>query len=81
MLTVSSKGQITIPQTIRNHMGIHPGAKVDLVIEDGKTVLKVMRPNRRSFAEWAGAFPAFDTAEDRQAWFDDLRGGHPGRDE
>ena len=79
MKTVSSKGQVTIPQPIRNHMGIHPGDKVDFVLEDGKTVFKVIRQNRRSFAEWAGAFPAFDRPGEHDAWFEDLRGDHPGR--
>ena len=34
--TVTSKGQVTIPQQVRNDMGVTPGDRVDFVrMEDG----------------------------------------------
>lgn len=39
--TVTSKGQITIPKEIREHLQVHPGDSVDFVVlEDGRVVLK-----------------------------------------
>lgn len=34
MSKVTSKGQVTIPQAIREHANIHPGDDVDFVIDD-----------------------------------------------
>lgn len=39
--TVTSKGQITIPKEIREHLQVHPGDSVDFVVlEDGRVILK-----------------------------------------
>jgi AbrB family looped-hinge helix DNA binding protein len=36
-MRVTSKGQVTIPQPIRDRLGIHPGAEVDFEV-DGEAV-------------------------------------------
>lgn len=39
--TVTSKGQITIPKSVRERLQLHPGDKVDFVIEKkGRVVLE-----------------------------------------
>jgi AbrB family looped-hinge helix DNA binding protein len=38
-MRVTEKGQVTIPKSIRDRLGIGPGSEVDFVIRDGKTVL------------------------------------------
>jgi AbrB family looped-hinge helix DNA binding protein len=39
--TISSKGQTVIPKDIRTHLGLHPGDKVDFILEeDGHVILK-----------------------------------------
>lgn len=38
--TVTTKGQVTIPKAVRDHLGIKPGSKVDFMrIDDGRIVL------------------------------------------
>jgi AbrB family looped-hinge helix DNA binding protein len=39
--TVTSKGQITIPKSIRERLQLHPGDRVDFIVEkEGKVVLE-----------------------------------------
>lgn len=38
-MRVTSKGQVTIPQVIREKLGIFPYSEVDFVIEENKVVL------------------------------------------
>ena len=41
MVTVTSKGQVTIPKPVRDRLGIHPGSKVDFeVADDGRAFLR-----------------------------------------
>ncbi|MCV0394110.1 MAG: AbrB/MazE/SpoVT family DNA-binding domain-containing protein [Rhizobiaceae bacterium] len=35
-MRVTSKGQVTIPKEIRDHLGIEPGSEVEFVVEEGK---------------------------------------------
>jgi len=40
-VTVTSKGQVTIPKPVRERLGINPGSKVDFEIaEDGRAFLR-----------------------------------------
>ena len=40
-VTVTSKGQVTIPKAVRDRLGINPGSKVDFeVAEDGRAFLR-----------------------------------------
>lgn len=40
-VTVTRKGQVTIPKQVRDRLGIHPGSRVDFEIaEDGKAFLR-----------------------------------------
>jgi len=43
--TVTRKGQVTIPKTIRDRLGIKEGEKVFFVVRGGEVVLKVLRGN------------------------------------
>ena len=36
--TVTSKGQVTIPQRVRRHLGLEEGDKLEFTIEDDSTV-------------------------------------------
>lgn len=38
-MRVTTKGQVTIPQHIRERLGITPHSEVDFVLEDGKVIL------------------------------------------
>jgi AbrB family looped-hinge helix DNA binding protein len=53
MPRITSKGQITIPQDIRNKFGFLPGTEVD-VIEEGDKALIVKSRRENRFMNWLG---------------------------
>ena len=53
MPRITRKGQITIPQDIRNKFGFLPGMEVDVIAEGNKAlIVKSRRKNR--FMNWLG---------------------------
>ena len=53
MPRITSKGQITIPQNIRNRFGFLPGMEVEIIAEGNKAlIVKSRRENR--FMNWLG---------------------------
>jgi AbrB family looped-hinge helix DNA binding protein len=53
MPLITSKGQVTIPQDIRNKFGFLPGVEVDIIAEGNKVlIVKSRRENR--FMNWLG---------------------------
>ena len=41
MATITSKGQTTIPKEIRDHLKLHPGDRIDFIIErEGRVVVE-----------------------------------------
>ena len=53
MPKITSKGQITIPQEIRNRFGFLPGMDVYVIIEDSKTLIVKSR-HENQFMKWLG---------------------------
>ena len=53
MPKITSKGQITIPQDIRNKFGFFPGIEVDIVHEDDKALI-VKSTRENMFLKWLG---------------------------
>jgi AbrB family looped-hinge helix DNA binding protein len=45
-MRVTSKGQVTIPQSIRNKLGITPATELDFVEEEGRVFLIVRNTGR-----------------------------------
>lgn len=43
MSSLTSKGQITIPKTVRDKFGLKTGDRVDFKIENGKVVLSFQK--------------------------------------
>jgi AbrB family looped-hinge helix DNA binding protein len=66
MTKMTSKGQVTIPKRVRDHLGLEPGSDLDFDLEaDGRVFLKADReaPNSR-FARLRGsARPGMTTDE------------------
>lgn len=66
--TVTAKGQVTIPKTVRDALGIEEHSKILFILEDG--TLKVVPVGRRTLSELAGAlratrpWPGMDAARD-----------------
>ncbi len=53
MATVTSKGQITLPKTVRDALGIAPGSQVEFDVQGGTAVMrKVLSP--RALSRWRG---------------------------
>lgn len=46
-MRITSKGQVTIPQEIREKMGLFPDTEVDFEIEGNTVFLKKIRPQSR----------------------------------
>ena len=54
-MTVSSKGQVTLPVSLRRLLGIKEGDKIEIVNVGGKTLLEKTR-KVDFLKEWAGKF-------------------------
>jgi len=54
MMTVTSKGQVTIPAAVRRHLKIERSQKIALVLEDDGTV-RLKLPGYRTIADVRGA--------------------------
>jgi AbrB family looped-hinge helix DNA binding protein len=72
--TVSSKGQLTVPQEIRKRLGIEPGDRVEFVPEEGRTVIRPARSEANPFEKYIGIADPFPGGEEGiKAWIDDMR--------
>jgi len=70
---ISSKGQVTIPQEVREELGLRTGDRVDFVRAEGRIVLQPQRTGTNTFRQYIGAFPALGTREEINAWVRELR--------
>jgi AbrB family looped-hinge helix DNA binding protein len=72
--TISSKGQITVPQEIRNRLGLVTGDRVEFVVEGEQTVIRPWRPVANPFEKYAGILGTFPGGRPEiSAWLRDLR--------
>lgn len=72
--SVSSKGQVTIPQEIRNRLGLAAGDRVDFVVEDGRTIIRPSRSDPDPFEKQMGILGPFPGGEAGiKAWIDNMR--------
>ncbi|MBL8552000.1 MAG: AbrB/MazE/SpoVT family DNA-binding domain-containing protein [Hyphomonadaceae bacterium] len=46
-MRITSKGQVTIPQDVREAAGLMPGTDVEIVIERGAVILRKRAPGKR----------------------------------
>jgi AbrB family looped-hinge helix DNA binding protein len=73
--TLSSKHQITLPMALVRELGLAPGDKLSVRLEDGGIVLK---PRPRSWVDYiSGSMPGYygKTKEDVEAYLTEVRGG------
>jgi antitoxin PrlF len=72
--TISSKGQITVPQEIRKRLGLTPGDRVEFVMEQDRTVIRPARSEVNPFEKFIGIAGPFPGGEEGiKAWIDDMR--------
>jgi AbrB family looped-hinge helix DNA binding protein len=72
--TLSSKHQITLPVALVRKLGLGPGDKFTVRLEDGAIVL---RPRPRSWVDYiSGSMPGYygKTKEDIEAYLAEVRG-------
>ena len=72
--TLTSKGQITIPQEVRQRLGLRQGDQVEFVTEDDVTVVRPVKGETNPFAAYVGALRMLGSRDEIAAWLDDLRG-------
>jgi antitoxin PrlF len=71
---VTSKGQITVPQEIRERLGLKKGDRVEFVAEKNRTVVRRAVTNENPFAKYAGMLGAFPGGKKEiNAWVRSLR--------
>lgn len=72
--SISSKGQVTVPQEIRNRLGLVAGDRVDFVIEGDRTVIRPSRSEENPFEKYRGVLGPFPGGEAGiNKWVDDIR--------
>jgi antitoxin PrlF len=72
--TISSKGQITVPQEIRKRLGLQSGDRVEFVVEADRTVIRPLRSEQNPFEKYIGIADPFPGGEEGiKAWIDDMR--------
>lgn len=71
--SVSSKGQVTIPQEVRIRMGLKEGDRVEFVIDHGQTILRPVRSKKSRFDRYVGILPHFKSIDEINAWVRDMR--------
>jgi antitoxin PrlF len=60
---ISSKGQVTIPQEIRNRLGVGDGDRIEFVVEDDRTVIRPFRNDPDPFEKFCGILGPFPDGE------------------
>ncbi|MGC2474022.1 MAG: AbrB/MazE/SpoVT family DNA-binding domain-containing protein [Candidatus Sulfotelmatobacter sp.] len=72
--SISSKGQVTIPQEIRIRLGVTAGDRIDFVVEDGRTIIRPSRAEENPFEKYVGVLGPFPGGEKGiKEWIDDMR--------
>jgi antitoxin PrlF len=72
--TISSKGQLTVPQEIRKRLGLETGDRVEFVVEKDCTVMKPARSEANPFEKYIGILGPFPGGDEGiKAWIDDMR--------
>ena len=72
--TISSKGQLTVPQPIRKRLGLETGDRVEFVVKEDCTVIRPARSEVNPFEKFIGILGPFPGGEEGiKAWIDDMR--------
>ncbi len=71
--TISSKGQVTVPQEIRNRIGLSAGDRVEFVVENGQTIIRPFRSETNPFEKYKGVLKSFRSRREINAWISEMR--------
>ena len=76
--SISSKGQVTIPQEVRLRLGLQEGDRVEFVLEGERTLIRPARQVHNPFEHYVGALGTFPGGvTEINAWVADLRDEAP----
>ncbi|HEX4425058.1 MAG TPA: AbrB/MazE/SpoVT family DNA-binding domain-containing protein [Terriglobales bacterium] len=76
--SISSKGQVTVPQEIRNRLGLSAGDRVEFVVEGEQTIIQPARNSANPFEKYKGALRTFPGGEKEiQSWLREMRDDGP----
>jgi len=78
--TISSKGQVTVPQEIRARVGLSAGDRVEFAVENGKILFRPLRSEHNPFEKYRGALKHFRSRKEIKAWMSELRDEDKGND-
>jgi AbrB family looped-hinge helix DNA binding protein len=78
--SISSKGQVTVPQEIRNRLGLSAGDRVEFVVENGQTAIRPFRSEPNPFTKFKGALKTFHNRKEINAWVREMRDEEKTRD-
>lgn len=73
VVTLKSKGQITLPQEIRKHLNLKEGDQISFEIHNGKIILEPYHAEENPFEAFEGALNSFKSKEDLHEWLSELR--------
>jgi AbrB family looped-hinge helix DNA binding protein len=62
-MRVTSKGQVTIPQEMRDRYGLHPQTEVEFTTGEGGVVIRPARTKKAKFREWLAKARGSSTVE------------------
>jgi antitoxin PrlF len=71
--TISSKGQVTVPQEIRTRVGLSAGDRVEFAVENGKILFRPLRAEDNPFEKYRGALKHFRSRKEINAWISEMR--------
>jgi antitoxin PrlF len=72
--TISSKGQVTVPQEIRNRLGLSAGDRVEFVVEGERTVIRPSRSTESPFDKYKAVLGTFRGGrQEINAWVQEMR--------
>jgi len=72
--TISSKGQVTVPQEIRSRLGLSAGDRVEFVVEGERTVIRPSRSVSSPFDRYKGVLGTFPGGDKEiNSWLRELR--------
>lgn len=70
---IDGQGQVTIPDEIRQQLGLKEGDSVEFLPQEGSTLLRPVAPRKRGFEEFIGIAPLPPSVGGSVAWVRSLR--------
>lgn len=58
-MNITSKGQVTIPQRIRNRFGLKPGTAVEFVAEGNRVIIQRRKKGKSTVDAWLAEATGF----------------------